>query len=347
MDPVTHLLTGACLARAGLNRKTGFATLTLTLATESPDIDIVAYIGGSVAGFQHHRGFTHALLGIAVMPVLVTAFVYGISRWRGAPKVPPRWPLLFGYACLGVVVHILQDFTNNYGVRPFTPFGPKWYSWDIVFIIDPLMLIALVLGLIVPSLFGLISEEVGAAKAQFRGTGGARFALACLLLLIAARDFEHRRAVTALKSLTYNGEDAVRVSAFANPLNLFSWNGVVETQDFFELLPVDSNRGEVDPSNLAVVRYKPQETPVTLAAKKSALGRVYLDWAQYPLVQETGLEGNRRLVTFLDLRFSSAEAIRRRLASPLTGYVVVDPDLHVEEQGFGFPLGEEKRVASP
>lgn len=341
MDPVTHLLTGACLSRAGLNRKTGLATLTLTLATEAPDIDVVAYIGGAVSGFQHHRGFTHSLIGIPLLAGCVLALVYGIHRWKARsgrqPKMPPNWRLLFGYACLGGTVHLFQDFTNNYGVRPFTPFRPNWCSWDVVFIIDPLMLLALFAALVLPALFSLISEEVGAAKVPFRGTNGARFALLCLLLLIAVRDFEHRRAVNALKSLTYNRENPLRVSAFPNPIDPFSWNGVVETQDFFELLPVDAKAGEVDPHNLAVIRYKPQETAVTLAAKKSRLGRVYLDWAHYPLVQETQLEGGKYLVTFMDLRFSSAEAMRRSRSSPLRGYVVLNSQLRVEQQGMGAP----------
>ena len=63
MEPVTHLLAGACLGRAGLNRKTGLATLTLVLAAEAPDLDVVAYFGGSVSGMAHHRGITHTLLG--------------------------------------------------------------------------------------------------------------------------------------------------------------------------------------------------------------------------------------------------------------------------------------------
>jgi len=341
LDPVTHFLTGACLARTGLNRKTGLATLTLTLATEAPDIDVVAYFGGSVFGFQHHRGFTHAFPALPLLAGAVVAVVFGIYRWRSRsgwrPKVPVRWPLLFAYSCLGIAIHILQDFTNNYGVRPLTPFFPKWYSWDLVFIIDLLMLVALFLALVLPWLFGLISEEVGAAKTRFRGAGGARFALGFIVLLIAARGYEHGRAITALKSLTYKNEDALRVSAFPNPLNPFSWNGMVETQDFFELLPVDSGDGAVDPHNLAVVRYKPQETPATLAAKQSQLGQVFLDWAQYPLVEEQSLPGNRHLVTFLDLRFSTAEAIRRRKASPLAGYVVIDPQLRVESQTMGGP----------
>ena len=33
--------------------------------------------------------------------------------------MPPRWGLLFLYACLAGLSHILLDFTNNYGVRPF------------------------------------------------------------------------------------------------------------------------------------------------------------------------------------------------------------------------------------
>jgi inner membrane protein len=341
MEPLTHMLTGACLSRAGLNRKTGLATLTMVIATEAPDLDVVAYFGGPVAGLEHHRGITHSLVGVPMMAVLVLALVYSLYRawpWlRARVKVPPNWRLLFGYACMGGLVHLFQDFTNNYGVRPFAPFSEKWYSWDLVFIIDPIMLMALILGLVTPGFFALISEEVGAAKTKFRGRGGAIFALSCLLLLILLRNFEHVRAVTALRSLTYGGEEALRASAFPTALNPFSWNGVIETRDFFELLPVDAKGGEVDPHNLAVIRHKPEETPVTLAAKKSWLGRVYLDWAQYPWLETEPLDNNRQKVTFKDLRFSSAEALLRRRPSPLTGYVILDSQLRVEIQGTGVP----------
>ena len=75
------------------------------------------------------------------------------------------------------------------------------------------------------------------------------------------------------------------------------------------MAPVDSGSGEIDPQNMAVVRFKPEETPVTLAAKKSRLGRVYLDWAQYPFVTVEKLEGGRYQVQFEDLRFDSAEGV--------------------------------------
>jgi inner membrane protein len=56
MEPITHLMTGACLARAGFNRKAAYATLAMTLAAEAPDLDTLWSIRGPVAGFQHHRG---------------------------------------------------------------------------------------------------------------------------------------------------------------------------------------------------------------------------------------------------------------------------------------------------
>ena len=348
MDPVTHMLTGACVSRAGLNRKTGLATLTLTLAFEAPDIDSIFYLGGGITGLQHHRGLTHSLIGAPLMAAAVIAIVYGLYRWRSSrknaenktrtfPKLPPNWKLLYGYALLGTLVHLFQDFTNNYGVRPFAPFNPKWYAWDIVFIVDPIMLLALFLGLVLPGLMALITEEIGSRKPQFRGRGAAIFALLCLAAVILLRDFEHRRAVNALNARTYRGEDPLRASAFPQPINPFSWNGMVETQDFFQMAPVDSGSGEVDPLNTAVVRFKPEETPVTLAAKKSRLGRVYLDWARYPLVTVEKLEGGRYQVQFEDLRFESAESVAQHKRPTLAGYVVLDPQLRVEEMGTGLP----------
>src|SRR6478752_3019741 len=344
------MMTGACLSRAGLNRKAGLATLTLTLALEAPDLDSFSYFGGGITGLQHHRGITHSFLGAPFVAALVVAIVYGVHRWttrrkngangtnsRGAPKLPPNWKLLYGYALLGALVHLFQDFTNNYGIRPFAPFNEKWYAWDIVFIIDPIMLLAMLLALVLPGLMGLVSEEIGSRKPQFRGRGAAIFALICLAVVILVRDVEHRRAVNAINARTYRGEDPLRASAFSQPISPFAWNGVMETQDFFEMAPVDSGSGEIDPQNMAIVRYKPEETPVSLAAKKSRLGRVYLDWAQYPLVTLEKLEGGRYQAQFEDLRFESAEGVAQHRRPTLGAYVVLDPQLRVEEMFTGKP----------
>ena len=59
MEPVTHILTGVCLARTGLNRRAAYATLTMAVAAEFPDIDTLWGLRGPVEGFAHHRGNTH------------------------------------------------------------------------------------------------------------------------------------------------------------------------------------------------------------------------------------------------------------------------------------------------
>lgn len=338
MEPITHFLTGACMSRAGLNRKTGLATLTLVLAAEGPDIDAVSYLGGGVSGLQHHRGITHSLMGAPFMGVITIGVVYGIYRLllksRRQAKLPPNWKLLYAYAVLGSLSHILLDFTNNYGVRPFAPFNLRWYSWDVAFIIEPVILGALIVGLVLPGLFSLVTEEIGARKIQFRGRGGAIFALVCFAVVLLVRDFEHRKAVNALKAVTYHDEDPIRASAFPAAINPFVWNGVVETHDFFESVAVNSNAGEIDPQQNAVVRYKPEETPATLAARKSRLGRVFLDWAQYPYVETERLpEGRGYTVQFTDLRFTSNSARMRR--SALSGTVVLDSKLNVVEMYMG------------
>ena len=340
MEPITHFLTGACMARAGLNRKTALATATVTLAAEAPDIDVLGEFKGPVFGFAHHRGFTHSFLGIALVSAAVVCLMYLLWRLRGRklkdPKLPPRWGLLFGFAYLAGLSHILLDFTNNYGVRPFWPFSERWYSWDIVFIVEPIMLILLLGGLLLPVFFNLVVEEIGPRRKGPSGRVGATLALLGVVALWGVRDYEHRRAVNALEARTYQDADPIRASAYPYWWSPFKWNAVVETRNFFATMTVDSLTPEVDPDGEMQIRYKPEETPVTLAAKKSYLGRVYLDWAQYPITEteplEFGQQGYR--VRFQDLRFDYPG--RRGV---LSASVELDRNLKVVEQTFGIRRG--------
>jgi len=84
-------------------------------------------------------------------------------------------------------------------------------------------------------------------------------ALLGVLLLWGVRDYEHRRAVNALQSRIYDGADPIRASAYPNWLNPFRWNGVVETQDFFATMQVNSSTPEVDPEGRMRIRPKPEE----------------------------------------------------------------------------------------
>jgi inner membrane protein len=337
------------MGRAGLNRKTALATATLTLAAEAADLDVLSRFGGSAFGLNHHRGFTHSFLGVPIVAAAVVGFIYLLWRLRGRktrnPNLPPRWGLLFAFACLAGLSHILLDFTNNYGVRPFWPFSERWYSWDIVFIVEPVLLVVLTLGLILPALFSLINEEIGARKdAAPRGRLAATLALLAVFAYWGLRDYEHRRAVAALQARSYQGADAIRVSAYPYMINPFRWYGVVETPAFFATMDVDSLNfdsmsPEVDPEAQVQIHYKPEETPVTLAAKKTYLGRVYLSWAQYPITETEQLQNdtveNARaayLVRFRDLRY---EYPGRTARATLGAVVFLTRDLQVVEEHFG------------
>ena len=345
MEPITHLLTGACMSRAGLNRTTSLATAVLVVSAQIPDVDLVLILGGPVLGFANHRGLTHSLLGLPFDSALALALVYGgyrlLVRAGRAPRTAPRWRLLFVYGMLGAFSHLLLDFTNSYGVRPFAPFYNHWYSWDIVHIFEPLILLPLIAGLALPSLFALIQEEVTSHRVAHRGRGGAVFALVCLALLWLVRDFQHRRAVAALDSRVYHGAEPLRVSAFPYAVNPFRWHGVVETETFLEAVPVDSLAPEMDDpdgtNDRAVTRYKPEETPVIRAARESDLGRVYLDWAQYPVFEVEPLDagqGGGYVVHFYDLRYLYPDRDTR----PLTARLELDSQLNVVAEEVGSSL---------
>jgi inner membrane protein len=333
LEPITHFLTGAVLARAGFNRKTALATATMTLAAEAPDLDVLSGFKGPVVGFAHHRGFTHSFVGLILVSAVVTGFMYLIWRLRGRktniPGLPPRWGLLFLFAYVAGLSHILLDYTNNYGVRPFLPFWEKWYSWDIIFIVEPALYVILVTGLVLPAIFSRHDPLP-------RGRRFAVIALVCVAALYTARDHEHRKAVHAVQQQRFNSAAPVRVSAYPYYWNIFRWYVVAETPDFFATSDIDSRSREMNNRELEFFS-KPPETPVTLAAKKSYLGRVYLDWAQYPLVTQSHTDEGWS-VRFRDLRYDYPPL---RGGSTLSATVELNNSLRVVGEKFG------KRAQAP
>ena len=338
MEPVTHFMTGACLARTGLNRKAAYATLAMTLAAEAPDIDTLWSFGGPVVGFEHHRGITHTFLGLPFEAAIIVGGVWVFHRWRvsrgRSPVAPVRWGLLYLFSLIALLSHLLLDWTNNYGVRPFFPFNPRWYAGSFVFIFEPVMFALLLLALVAPFFFGLINSEVGERKTPFRGQNWAIFALFAIVALWGWRCLERDNAI-ALARAEDDGGPKLRLFASPYPANPYLWNIVVETPDAYQIATVDSFRNEVMTSPETDVIYKPPTTLATLAAKRSLLGQVYLDWSQFPVVQQTGIDQDGvATVTFRDLRFMYDTFLTRGMINsrenpPLSGKVFIDPDRKV------------------
>src|ERR1035438_6644270 len=120
MEPITHFLTGACIGRAGLNRKTAYATL----AAEAADIDVLWGLAGPVEGLKHHRGITHTFLAVPVVAAVAVGAVWLFDRWWQAwrsrnanppnqnAKAPPalHWGWLYLTALISALSHLLLDW---------------------------------------------------------------------------------------------------------------------------------------------------------------------------------------------------------------------------------------------
>jgi inner membrane protein len=331
-------MTGVCLARAGFNRKAAYATVAMTLAAEVPDLDVLWSIDGPIAAFQHHRGWTHTFLGIPFEAAILVGAVWLFHRWRTRrpasnkpSKVPIRWGLLYCFSVIALLSHLLLDWTNNYGLRPFFPFNPRWYAGSFVFIFEPVLFLILLIALIAPSLFSLIGSEVGARRPAFRGQGWAIAGLLGMGTLWIVRFVEHQKAIQLAQTADLNGAPVLRAAADPYPIDPFRWQTVVETPQFYQVSSADTFNNTLATNNQAQIIYKPPTTLATLVAKRCWLGEIYLDWSQYPVVAETGTDPDGlTTVSFRDLRFFyDTPFFSGREKTPLSGAVYVNADRRV------------------
>ncbi len=336
MEPVTHFLTGACLSRAGFNRKTAYATLVAMLAAEAADLDIFWGFAGPVEELKHHRGITHTVWAVPVVAGVVVGAVALLHLWRqklqrraakskiSSPddallqnsKAPPapsapadekggiarprdsrgtlgqpvRWGWLYLIACVAALSHLLLDWTNNYGLRPFFPLNPHWYAGSFMFIAEPLVWALLFLAFAMPWLLGLADREIGARRKPFRGQGWAIFALIGMLIFGCVRWAEHAQALVMLSNTNVASEPVTRMAAEPYPVNPFHWHAILETADFYQTAEINTRANTIDSDPLRDVLYKPTDTPAVEAAKRTPLGQVYLDWGTWAVARNVGPE---------------------------------------------------------
>jgi inner membrane protein len=362
MDPITHFLTGACIGRAGLNRKSAFATLTAVLAAEAADMDVFWSFAGPVEELKHHRGITHTFIAVPVVAGAVVGLVWLFDRWvkrrrirkqaaarnvgldGPAPRLPQRahWGWLYMTALIAALSHLLLDWTNNYGLRPFFPFNPRWYAGSFMFILEPVLWALFFLALVMPWLFGLVAGEIGARRKQFRGQGWAIFALVGMVLLWGWRWSEHGRAQSLVENVAVATAPVTRMAIEPYPINPFRWHAILETAQFYQTAEIDTRTGEIDSDQRQDVLFKPPDTPAVEAAKQTPLGRVYLDWGTWAVVHDlgqvpvAGMEAPKlppgqtwTTVEFTDLRFdysylaTGSGTGRATGRSPLSGWVYI------------------------
>jgi inner membrane protein len=140
VDNLTHSLVGLAAAKAGLGRRSAYATFVCVAAANLPDGDVVAMAGGPAFYLQHHRGLTHSIVGVLALAVAFPLlFVAGERLWARLRGREPRASLKWLLVCslLLSASHPLLDWTNSYGVRPLLPWDGRWFYGDLLFIVDP------------------------------------------------------------------------------------------------------------------------------------------------------------------------------------------------------------------
>ncbi len=140
MDLVTHAMTGVLLGRAFTkDKESRAAALLLAVVSVFPDIDYISRFWGVDVFLRYHRGLTHGVLFMVLVPGVLTLL------WR--LYTGGRAGFWFVLSAVAYCVHLLLDMITQYPMRLLAPFSWRPFSWDLVFILDPYITGAIVFGL--------------------------------------------------------------------------------------------------------------------------------------------------------------------------------------------------------
>ena len=347
MDPLTHGVASFALQRAFFPRAKFLTVAAMLVAGLVADLDSLAALSGPAAYLTWHRGAAHSVLAALFLPplaVLLTfaaLLAFGMARWGGitipldqaipsAEAHPPRTAalqnarsLLFrtSLACLAsALLHLVLDVCQSDGVGLFWPFSSQRLSLDVLPKIDPWLLTTLIAAIVLPELFRLVSDEIGARNKRPRGRNGAIVGLSFAFVYLGLRSLLHANTVASLEAHTIAGETPRRVGAFPDSTSPFLWHSVVETQSALNLVVMRSMGGEVGYASGVTTLHKPDPSPILAAAQNSGSAITFVRFARFPKATvETELEGYS--VAILDLRDQATDENSR----------VIYADIHLDK----------------
>ncbi|SIR78774.1 inner membrane protein [Aquipseudomonas alcaligenes] len=151
MDSITQAVLGASIQGALLGRWQGRRALLYgAMLGTLPDLDVIIDYGDAVADMTYHRGFSHSLLVLSALALVITLLV---RHLRPNPGYSTR--RLFFAIWLVLITHPLLDAFTSYGTQLLWPLQTPPVAWSSIFIIDPLYTLPLLLAVIVGLVRGL------------------------------------------------------------------------------------------------------------------------------------------------------------------------------------------------
>ena len=316
------------MARGFFPRRAWWFVMGVALAGTLADVDLLAELFGPKAYLSWRHTYTHSILGT----VVVIAIAAGVSLLLRAKSSPTRKPIrdaesapqkgvvtkeegiatLLAATTLAAVVHVLMDLATSSGVELLWPVGETRFAWDWLPRIDPWILVVPLAGTLVPELFGLVGSEIGAKSKTPRGRDGALAALALLVIYVGARATLHGNAAAQLDAHTYRGESPRRVAAFADPVSLVTWRGLVETSTQICTMSVPAMGTRFDPEG-GVCVYKPEDSIFLQAAGRTETVKQFLKAARFPKASVGATEDGTE-VMIRDARHTAEEEKRFAVA---------------------------------
>jgi inner membrane protein len=275
--------------------------LGVVLAGTIADLDLVSVLFGPGTYLFARRTFTHSILGTVVV-IAVSAGTTKLLRLqrrplqKGAATGKAGLATILFAAALAAALHVLMDVCTSAGVALLWPWRVTRVAWDWLPGVDPWILAIVLAGILLPELFGLIGSEIGTKDAAPRGRNSAIMALVLLLIYVAARATLHGNATAQLDAHTYRRESPQRLAAFADPVSLVNWHGVVATATQLCTVSVPSSEGtRFDPES-AVCVHKPEDSPSLQTAQQTEAAKTFLEAARFPKASVETVEDGAEVV---------------------------------------------------
>lgn len=212
MDPVTHAVVGS-LAGVCANGRADIrvAAAVGALAALVPDADVfIRSASDPLLTLEFHRGFTHALITVPVIALLVTLAVSPITkRWAS-------WQTVAVAAFAGALTSGLLDACTSYGTALLWPFVDRRIALSIVSVLDPLLTLVLI---------GFLATALTSTKRLWAAWG-----FSCLLVYLGAGWIQHHRAAFVAEVLANDrGHEVERFTVKPTLGNLVLWRTIYQS----------------------------------------------------------------------------------------------------------------------
>jgi membrane-bound metal-dependent hydrolase YbcI (DUF457 family) len=367
VDNLTHSLFAATLGRTRLERIGRGTTAALLIASNAPDVDVIAAAhGGGLSYLQWHRGPTHGPLGVVGLGLATAAIVWTgraiLDRRRGRTvDGNATFAGLAAVSMFAVLLHLLMDFPTSYGTRLLSPFDWHWYTTDLMPIVDVYLLAVLA------ATFALGRRSPDARRRN------AAIAIVFMAANYGGRAVLHHEAIAAAPRMLGDlpplcdaraaapgavgawprdwrttppagegGSCLIEIAAMPDFLSPFRWRLIARFSNRYEVRDVDLLQVPEQGARLrgrGVHRVPDVWPPAALqAADRSEVARVFLGFSRFPAPRVTRDPGGGATVRWTDLRFG--DGVPRRGQDPRTAglfsaTVRVGPDGGILAQRLG------------